>query len=41
MDFNTEFENLRMLMKIEPDRVSLSLENFIGEYSEVSMGRGQ
>ena len=34
MDFNTEFEKLKRVMEIEPEKVSLSLENFIREYME-------
>jgi NAD+ synthase len=34
MDFNTELENLKLQMRIEPEKLSLSLENFIREYME-------
>jgi len=34
MDFNTEFEKLKMEMEIEPKKESLSLEKFIREYME-------
>ena len=34
IDFNTEFEDLKMLMEIDPEQESLSLENFIREYME-------
>jgi NAD+ synthase len=34
MGFNNEFENLKRLMEIESEKVSLSLENFIREYME-------
>ena len=34
MDFNTGLENLKMLMDIEPEKESLSLEHFIREYME-------
>jgi NAD+ synthase len=34
MDSNTEFEKLKMVMEIEPEKESLSLENFIREYME-------
>jgi len=34
IDFNTEFENLKMAMAIKPEQESLSLENFIREYME-------
>ena len=34
IDFNTEFEDLKMLMEIDPEQESLSLENFIREYVE-------
>ena len=34
MNFNAELENLKSQMKIEPEKLSLSLENFIEEYME-------
>jgi len=34
MDFDTEFEKLKRVMEIEPEKESLSLENFIREYME-------
>jgi NAD+ synthase len=34
MNLNPELENLKSQMKIEPERLSLSLENFIREYME-------
>jgi len=34
MDYETELENLKFQMKIEPEKLSHSLENFIKEYME-------